>query len=144
MKKFETEKRIVYYETDAMGIVHHSNYIRFFEIGRTEMLRELGVAHSEMEEMGIWIPVLGVTCEYKTPAVNDDLIVIRSWVEKLKGASIYIGYEIVRKGTEEVIVTGSSSHGFTDPDLVPIRMKKEHPKIYEAMVKATEEDSSVV
>lgn len=136
MRKFETEKRVIYYETDAMGIVHHSNYIRYFEIGRTEMLRDIGLPHAQLEEMGIWIPVLDVACEYKMPAVYDDQLIIRCWVDKLKGASIYIHYEIVRKETGEILVTGRSSHGFTDPNMVPLRLKKEFPEVYERMAGA--------
>lgn len=136
MRKFEIEKRVIYYETDAMGIVHHSNYIRYFEIARTEMLRAIGYPHAELEKMGIWIPVLEVSCEYKIPAVYDDLLTIRCWVDKLKGASIYIAYEIIRKETGELLVTGKSGHGFTDPNLTPIRLRREYPHVYRAMAGA--------
>lgn len=124
MKKFEMEHRVGYAETDAMGIVHHSNYIRWFEMGRNDLLRTIGYGYADLEKMGVWMPVIGVSCEYKNPAVFDELVTIRTWIAKMKGASIYLDYEVVRKGTEEVLVTGSSSHGFTDPDLVPLRLKK--------------------
>lgn len=133
MIKFETEHRVGYAETDAMGIVHHSNYIRWFETGRNDMLREIGYGYAQLERLGIWMPVIAVSCEYKMPAVFDELVIIRTWVGKLKGASIYLNYEVVRKETEELLVTGTSSHGFTDPNLVPMRLKKTFPELYEAM-----------
>lgn len=136
MRKFEMEHRVGYAETDAMAIVHHSNYIRWFEMGRNDLLRSLGYPYSELERMGIWMPVIGVSCDYKTPSVFDELVIIRSWVEKLKGASVYLGYEVINKETGQIHVTGNSSHGFTDPDLVPMRLKKDFPDLYERLAAA--------
>lgn len=136
MKKFVTEHRVGYAETDAMGIVHHSNYIRWFETGRNELLRSIGYPYSRMEQLGIWLPVIGVSCEYKSPAVFDDMVVIYTWVDKLKGASIYLNYEVRDKETEALLVKGMSSHGVTDPDLVPIRLKKRFPELYDRMAGA--------
>lgn len=136
MRKFEIEHRVGYVETDAMGIVHHSNYIRWFEMGRNDLLRSIGYPYSEMEHMGVWMPVIDVTCKYKAPAVFDEMVIIRSWVEKLKGASVYLGYEVISKETGEVKATGSSSHGITDPELVPMRLKKNFPQLYERLAAA--------
>lgn len=136
MRKFELEHRVDYVETDAMAIVHHSNYIRWFEMGRNDMLRTMGYPYSAMEKLGIWIPVTGVTCNYKTPAVFDEVVIIRTWVEKLKGATIYLAYEVVSKETGEVKVTGTSTHAVTDPDLVPMRLKKEFPEVYRKLTEA--------
>lgn len=136
MKKFEMEHRVGYAETDAMAIVHHSNYIRWFEMGRNDLLRCLGYPYSELEKLGVWMPVIGVTCNYKTPSVFDEVVIIRTWVDKLKGASVYLGYEVVGKEDGQVKVTGTSSHGFTDPDLVPMRLKKTFPDLYETLVTA--------
>ena len=86
--------------------------------------------------MGIWMPVIGVTCDYKVPSVFDEVVIIRSWVEKLKGASVYLAYDVVGKEDGQVRVTGSSSHGFTDPDLVPMRLKKNFPELYERLAAA--------
>ena len=136
MRKFEMEHRVGYAETDAMAIVHHSNYIRWFEMGRNDLLRAIGYPYSELERLGIWMPVIGVNCEYKTPSVFDVVVIIRSWIDKLKGASVYLGYEVLNKETGQVRVTGSSSHGFTDPDLVPLRLKTEFPDLYERLAAA--------
>ncbi len=133
MRKFELEHRVGYAETDAMAIVHHSNYIRWFEMGRNDLLRTIGYPYSELERQGIWMPVIGVSCEYKSPAVFDEVVIIRSWIERLKGASVYLGYEVIGKEKGDLKVTGASSHGFTDPDLVPMRLKKNFPDLYEKM-----------
>ncbi len=136
MRKFEIEHRVGYAETDAMAIVHHSNYIRWFEIGRNDLLRAIGYPYSELERLGIWMPVISVNCSYKTPCVFDEVVIIRSWVEKLKGASVYLGYEVIGKADGQVKVTGNSSHGFTDTELVPIRLKKHYPELYDRMAGA--------
>ena len=136
MRKFELEHRVAYVETDAMAIVHHSNYIRWFEMGRNDMLRTIGYPYSKLEKMGIWMPVIGVACDYKSPAGFDEVVLIRAWVDKVKGASVYLAYEVVGKESGEVKVTGSSSHGVTDTDLRPLRLKKEFPDLYEKLVNA--------
>ena len=136
MRKFEMEHRVGYAETDAMAIVHHSNYIRWFEMGRNDLLRSLGYPYSELEQMGIWMPVIGVTCDYKLPSVFEEVVILRSWVEKLKGASVYLAYEVIGKEDGKIRVTGSSSHGFTDPELVPMRLKKSFPQLYERLAAA--------
>lgn len=128
--KFEAKIRVQYYETDAMGIVHHSNYIRYFETARTEMLRKYGYPYEVIEKAGVWMPVLSVTAEYKLPAVYDEVISVFCYVEKLRGASIDMGYE-VRGEDGRLCATGRSSHGFTDKELRPLRMKRERPEMYE-------------
>lgn len=129
-REFETKIRVQYYETDAMGIVHHSNYIRYFETARTEMLRENGYSYDDMEKAGIWMPVLSVKADYKLPAVYDEIITVICKVEKLRGASIDLAYE-VRGEDGRLCAIGTSSHGFTDTELRPLKMKKERPKMYE-------------
>ena len=137
--KFETKIRVQYYETDTMGIVHHSNYIRYFETARTEMLRQNGYSYASMEKAGVWMPVLSVTAEYKMPALYDEVVSVYCWVEKLRGASVDLKYEVIGEDGR-LCVVGRSSHGFTDPDLKPIRMKKEQPEMYEFFKGLEEQD----
>ena len=136
--KHETKIRVQYYETDSMGIVHHSNYIRYFETARTEMMRAHGMSYDDMEKAGVWMPVLSVTAEYKMPALYDEVISLFCWVEKLRGASVDLAYE-VRGEDGRLCALGKSSHGFTDPDLKPLRMKRESPEMYEFFCKLTED-----
>lgn len=128
--KFETKIRVQYYETDAMGIVHHSNYIRYFETARTELMRKNGYPYETMEKEGVWMPVLTVTAEYKMPALYDEVLSVYCWVEKLRGASVDLAYEVIGEDGR-LCAVGKSSHGFTDPDLKPLRMKKMRPDMYE-------------
>ncbi len=140
MRIFEIEHRVGYAETDAMAIVHHSNYLRWFEMGRVDMCRQLGIPYSKLEEMGIWIPVISANCEYKVPAVFDDVVIIKSWIEKVKGVSMFVAYEVVKKGTGEVCVTGTTGHAITDPDMKPLRLKKQFPDVYDLLMSVAEEE----
>ena len=85
------------------------------------------------------MPVLSVSVDFKTPAVYDEVLILACWVKKLRGASIELEYEIRGEESGEVHVTASSSHGFTTPELKPIRLKKEAPELYE-MLKSQEEE----
>lgn len=140
MKVFEMEHRVGYAETDAMAIVHHSNYIRWFEMGRVDFLRKIGYPYDDLEKQGIWIPVISVECKYKTPAVFDDEVIIRTWVEKVKGVSIYMGYEIVKKETGEVCVTGTTGHAVTNPEMKPLKLKRQFPEMYAKISELAKED----
>ena len=73
--------RVRYYETDMMGITHHSNYLRWFEVARTEYLREAGMPYRSLEDMGLDCPVIGVRCRYLHPSRYDDLITVQTWVK---------------------------------------------------------------
>lgn len=138
MVKHETRIRVQYYETDAMGIVHHSNYVRYFETARTEFFRSRGYSYDRMEKSGIYMPVLSVSVDYRTATLYDEEISVTCWIEKLKGASISIGYEVRNSDTGELHAKGSSSHGFTTPDLKPVRLKKAAPEIYGILKAAAE------
>lgn len=138
MKKFETEIRVIYADTDAMGIVYHTNYIKWFEVGRNEFLRALGYTYAKMEEEGIWLPVASVTCDYKSPGHYDDVLLIKTWVQELGAATIVMAYEIFNKATGDLLVTGTTKHGVTSPELKPVRLKKLNPDLYQKFVDAYE------
>lgn len=130
MKKYETEIRVIYADTDAMGIVYHTNYIKWFECGRNEFLRQIGYPYYRLEKEGVWLPVAGVTCEYKYPAQYDDIIVIKTWIKDLGAATVVMAYEIFNKETGKLLVTGTTRHGITTPTLKPIKLKKVNPDLY--------------
>ena len=126
----EYERRINYYETDKMGIVHHSNYIRFFEEARLDMMKKVGLDYFTMEEAGIIIPVLFVDCKYiKALHFNED-IVIQTKLTKYNGIKMEVAYEVYRNESDEVCTRGTTGHCFLTPDMKPIRMKREFPEIY--------------
>ena len=102
----ETQIRVRYQETDGQRRLHHANFLTYFEVGRTEMLRESGVTYREFEDAGLYLVVSEASCSYRAPADYDDMLVIRTWVERAGGASLRHGYEVVRGTT--IIATGST------------------------------------
>ncbi|EAQ77420.1 hypothetical protein DSM3645_04625 [Blastopirellula marina DSM 3645] len=102
--KFEMHIRVRYQETDAQARVHHANYITYFEVVRTEMLREAGFSYRDMEASGLFLVVAEAECKYRAPAVFDDLLCISIETVKAKGVRIENHYEVRRD--DEVIATG--------------------------------------
>ena len=100
----EMDIRVRYQETDGQRRVHHANYLTYFEIARTEMLRARGMTYREFEEACLFLVVAEASCRYRAPAEYDDLLRLRTWVEKIGGASIEHGYEVVRGDT--ILATG--------------------------------------
>jgi acyl-CoA thioester hydrolase len=96
MREHTTELRVRYDEVDPMGFVHHSNYLRYFEIGRTELLRASGGCYREMEEAGQLVVVVRIDCKYRQPAKYDDLIQIQTRIDKVTAAKIIHTYAITR------------------------------------------------
>ena len=120
------ERKINYYETDKMGVVHHSNYIRYFEEARTYWLEELEMPFELLEENNITIPVLGVSCEYKHHVTFGDTILIRTYMKEYTGVRMTVGYDVTDKKTGKTVLTAETKHCFTDKDLKPINMKKHY------------------
>lgn len=127
------ERRVNYYETDAMQIVHHSNYVRFMEEARTNTLANIGLPYSEIEKEGILIPVLAVNCQYKHPSRYDDVLLIDVNVKEYSGIKLIMEYEITNKETGELILVGETKHCFTNQDLKPVHLKKTRPQMHEKM-----------
>lgn len=125
--EFSFERKINYYETDRMGVVHHSNYIRFMEEARCKWLESLDMPFSLMEENGVTIPVLGVNCEYKYHVTFGDVIVISLFIKEYSGVRMTIGYTIINKENGKIVLTGETKHCFTDKSLKPINLKKRAP-----------------
>jgi acyl-CoA thioester hydrolase len=110
------EVRVTYAETDAMGIVYYANYLRWLEVGRTELMRSLGIAYKEMEDRGAFLPVSEVFCKYHGSARYDDVLIIETSVDFLKRASVQFSYRILRKSDGSQLVTASTLHAFVDRD----------------------------
>ena len=125
------ERKINYYETDRMGIVHHSNYIRFMEEARCYLLEKAGMPYSASETNGIMIPVLGVNCEFKHHVTFDDTILIKLFVKEFNGVRLTMGYTATEKNSGEIVFTGETKHCFTDTNLKPLRLQKANPNFYE-------------
>jgi acyl-CoA thioester hydrolase len=127
MKEFVFERRINYYETDKMGVVHHSNYIRFLEEARCAWLDYLEMPFHSLEENGITIPVLGVSVDYKYHVTFDDVIEIHLFMKEYSGVRMTVGYNAVDKKTGKTVLTGQTKHCFTDKNLKPISLKRNFP-----------------
>jgi acyl-CoA thioester hydrolase len=116
--------RVRYVETDQMGIAHHSNYFAWFECGRAELMRDLGYTYAEMEKEGILMPITEVHCKYIRPAYYDDLLELRTILEKLPRARITLRYEITRVATGEKIAEGDTTLAFLNEKRKPMRAPK--------------------
>ena len=108
-----------YAETDMMGVVYHANYLPWFEVGRTTLLKEIGVPYRKLEEEGFRLPVLEVSAKYLRPAVYDDTLDILTTLAERPLLRIRLDYEVMRSG--ELLATGTSVHAFVDRDGKPVR-----------------------
>ncbi|WP_121965333.1 thioesterase family protein [Myroides sp. N17-2] len=107
MKYFDYKVRVRYAETDKMGVVYHGNYAQYFEIGRVEWLRNLGISYRKMEELGVMLPVVSLTMNYKKSAFYDDELTIRTIFKKMTSVKIEFDYELYNeKG--DLLTTGNS------------------------------------
>ena len=131
MKKYI--HKVNYYETDKMGVTHHSNYIRWMEDARVDFLNQIGFGYKKLEEEGIISPVIGVECDYKAPTYFDDEIEINVEVEEFKGVKLVIKYTMINTNNNEIVLTGKTKHCFIDKDNKPIILKKKYPKFDEKL-----------
>ena len=111
----ETRLRVRYSETDQMGVVYHSNHLIWFEVGRVEMMREMGFSYSEMErDDGRFIAVAEVKCRYRAPVYYDEEIVIRTRLKNVRESVVVFSYELVRADDNALVAEGETTHIVTD------------------------------
>ena len=123
---------VQYYETDKMGITHHSNYIRWMEEARVDFLSQIGWEFAKLEAMGIVSPVLGVTCDYKLATKFSEKVSINVSVREFKGVKLFLDYKMTNE-EGKIVSVGTTSHAFLNTDGKPIRMKQEFPELYETL-----------
>ena len=129
----EARLRVRYAETDQMGVVYHSNYIIWMEVGRVELLRQLGFTYKEMErEDRCHIAVVDVKCRFKSPALYDDEILIRTRLLNVRESLIHFGYDILRASDGTLLAEGETTHIVVDEAL----QKRPLPEKYLAPFKA--------
>ena len=119
-----------YYETDQMGIIHHSNYIRWFEESRIDLLEQIGFGYKKMEEVGISSPVLEVKCEFKSMVRFWDTVYIIPRIELFTGVKLTISYKVMDAVSGELRAVGETRHCFLDTRGVPVSLKKKNEEIY--------------
>jgi len=138
MKKYI--HKVHYYETDKMGVTHHSNYIRWMEEARVYFLEQEGMGYAKLENEGIVSPVIGVKCDYKKTTTFDDEIEIDVKVKEFKGVKLVIEYIMTNIKTKDIVFTGISKHCFLNSDNKPVILKKEFPSFDEKLRELAMED----
>ncbi|EJE7234460.1 thioesterase family protein [Clostridium sporogenes] len=109
-----TETTVRYVETDQMGVVHHSNYYPWFEIGRTEFTKATGMKYTDIENIGVMMPLTESYCKYMKPAKYEDEIIIETSIEKLTPVKIIFSYKIIKKENNELLAKGNTTQAFVD------------------------------
>jgi acyl-CoA thioester hydrolase len=137
MMRDESRIRVRYKDTDQMGIVYYANYLVWFEIGRTELMRRLGMPYREFEKNNLYLPVIRVSCDYKVPARYDDEIALLTWIESLQEVRVVFGYEVRRE--EELLARGSTEHAFVNSTGRPVVLRKHSPFLWGRLCKAMDE-----
>lgn len=111
----ETRLRVRYAETDQMGVVYHSNHLIWFEVGRVELMRQMGFSYRDMEHKdGLFIAVAEATCRYRAPVFYDDEILIRTQLKTAKESVVIFSYELVRADSNTLVAEGETTHIVTD------------------------------
>lgn len=125
---------VQYYETDKMGITHHSNYIRWMEEARVDFLTKIGWSYDKLESCGIVSPVIGLDCTYKKPTAFPDEVYVTVSIEEFKGVKLKIGY-YMENAKGETVFEGHSMHCFLNENGMPIKLAKEFPGFNAALLK---------
>ena len=116
-RTYRAEVRVLYADTDHGGVAYYASYLRWFEVGRTELFRSIGLTYADIEKSGILCPVVEVHCEYLEPAKYDDLLGIVTWIEKLGRSSITFGYQIKRQSDHALLALGQTRNAFVNQSL---------------------------
>ncbi len=128
------ETRVLYADTDHGGVAYYASYLRWFEIGRTELFRSAGLTYADIERSGILSPVIEVYCKYLQPAKYDEILVIETWIEILGRGSITFGYHIRRKSDNSLLAIGQTINAFVNKSLKPTRPPEIIHKALSALV----------
>ena len=119
-------RRINYYETDKMGITHHSNYVRFMEEARVHFLDQIGCGYEKLEAAGFVSTVIGIECEYKRTTTFGDEIRIEVAIAEYTRVKLSVSYTMVNNATDEVVCVGKSSHCFLNTEGRPIALARQY------------------
>ncbi|HEV2397084.1 MAG TPA: thioesterase family protein [Candidatus Sulfotelmatobacter sp.] len=111
----ETRLRVRYAETDQMGVVYHSNHLIWFEVGRVELMRQMGFSYRDMErEEGRFIAVAEAKCRYRAPVYYDEEVIVRTWLKTVRESVIIFSYELARAESGALLAEGETTHIVTD------------------------------
>jgi len=131
----ESRLRVRYAETDQMGVVYHANHFIWFEIGRVELMRQLGFSYHDMErDDGLFIAVADARCRYKAPAHYDDEIVVRTHLKNVRDSVVHFGYELVRVSDGVLLAEGETTHIVTDTEMKMRSLPEKYLSVFRAAV----------
>ncbi len=135
----ETRVRVRYAETDQMGVVYHSNHFIWFEVGRVELMRQMGFTYRDIErDEGRFIAVAEAKCQYRAPVFYDEEIVIRTWLKAVRDSVIVFSYELLRPTTNDLLAEGETLHIVTDSDMKLAKLPEKYLKAFRAGVRRKE------
>jgi acyl-CoA thioester hydrolase len=135
----ETLVRVRYAETDQMGVVYHANYLIWFEVGRVELLRQMGFSYRDMEEQEhCFIAVVEARCRFKSPAHYDDKIRIRTTLKHVRNSFLQFGYEAVRVSDGQLLAEGDTMHIVTDAQMTKRALPEKYQAAFRAAAKSNE------
>lgn len=143
MSRGETRIRVRYKDTDQMGVAYYANYFVWFEVGRTEFFRGLGMPYREFEKSGIYLPVIRAYCDYKLPAVYDDELTIVTCVSSLQEVRLSFTYGIYRAEAKELLAEGGTEHVFVNDKGRPIVLRKKSPFLWRRLQEAVDMDKEI-
>lgn len=133
-----------YYETDQMAVIHHSNYIRWFEEARVDYLEQIGLGYDKIEAAGIYSPVLGVSCEYKSSVRFNEKVIIRTKLKAFNGIKMKIEYQVLDAITKQLRATGESDHCFITTDFKPVSLKKDYKEMYDSLIQWVGVETNII
>jgi acyl-CoA thioester hydrolase len=129
----ETRIRVRYAETDQMGVVYHSNHFIWFEVGRVELLRQLGFRYKDMETADdCFIAVVDARCRYKAPVHYDDEVVVRTCLKQVREKVIHFGYELWTADGRQLLAQGETTHIVANAQMKPRRLPEKYLKVFRA------------
>ena len=131
----ETCIRVRYAETDQMGVVYHSNHFIWFEVGRVELLRQLGFSYKNMEtEDDCFIAVVDAHCRYKAPVHYDDEVIVRTYLKQVREKVIHFGYELVRAQDRKLLAEGETTHIVASSQMKPRKLPEKYMTVFRAVM----------
>ena len=129
MSAVEVRVRVIYGDTDQMGVVYYANYFRYFELSRSEYFRQRGGSYIDVEKRGLMLPVVDALCSYRAPARYDDMLVVKCTVTRLKRASIEFSYEVRKDAEAAILCTGKTMHACINREGRPTALPEDVVKL---------------
>lgn len=133
--------RVRYKDTDQMGVVYNGNYFTWFEVGRVELLRDIGISYKDLERRGVFTAVAEAYCKYIKPARFDDEIIIKTRIRKLTETRIEFEYSLYRKDDELLLAKGYTLHVFVDKNIKPVNLKKVDEDLWKLLKEKVEDNN---